>query len=161
MFSLVAMIDIRPHFFTIRTILLYNESMQTITWSHPCYYCHRPIIRGRPTLLFSINDLEEPGLIGVSHSTCCFTKLQYGHFQMCPPDRFFRDQVSFLTYFYSMVFRLPGGEEPGRELRRSLVRILHDYPGSMKKPLPILQRFMSEQNKFGFKWMYEGDLEMD
>jgi len=139
----------------------YNRSMQTITWSHPCYYCHRPITRGRPTLLFAIDSREDPSLIGVSHSTCCFTKLQYGHFQMCPPDRFFKDQVSFLTYFYSVVFSLPGGEELGRELRWSLLRILHEYPASMKKPLHVLQRFVNEHQKYGHKWLYVGDLETD
>jgi hypothetical protein len=133
--------------------------MQIITWSHPCHYCHHPITRGRPTLLFSIND--GAFFIGVSHSTCCATKLKYGHLQMCPPNRFNSDQVSFLTHFFPMVYRLPGGENPNRELRWSLVRLFDEYPASIKNPIQILERFVRDHQKRGFEWLYEGDLEMD
>jgi hypothetical protein len=135
--------------------------MQTITWSYPCYYCHRPITRGKPTLLFSIDELEKSLLIGVSHSTCCAGKLKYGHFQMCPPNRLFNDQVSFLTHFFSMLYILPGAENPNRELRWSLARLLDNYPLSVKKPMQVLQRFIKDHNRWGFKWLYEGDLEID
>jgi hypothetical protein len=130
--------------------ILYNNLMQTktITWNHPCYYCHRPILRGRPTLLFST---DEPLFIGVSHSTCCSTKLKYGHFQTCPPNRLTSDQVSFIGHFYPMLYKLLGGESPNRELRYSLARLLYEYPSSVKKPMPVLQRFFKEHNDWGFK----------
>ncbi len=31
----------------------------------------------------------------------------------------------------------------------------------MRKPLPVLQRFVKEYGKWGFGWKYCGDLEMD
>jgi len=132
--------------------------MDTITWNQPCYYCYRPITRGRPTLLFST---DEPNLIGVSHSTCCATKYRYGHLQTCPPNRLTSDQVSFITHFYPRLYSLPGQDNPDRELRWCLAKLLDRYPASVKKPMTILKRFVREQQRWGFKWLYTGDLEMD
>jgi len=132
--------------------------MQTLTWLHQCYYCQKPIMGGRPTLLFSHN---ESLFIGVSHSMCCFTKMEFSHFQMCPPTRLFCDQVSFLTYYFPMLDNLPGSRDnPKSQLRWSLVRILREYPESMKKPLTTLNASVQEHSKLGYK-LYEGDLEMD
>lgn len=144
--------------FTLHHLSYIIIIMQTITWNCECYYCHRPIKRGRPTLLFST---DEPLFIGISHSTCCATRLKYEHFQMCPPKRLTNDQISFIIHFYPMLYRLPGGENPDRELRWSLIRLLYKFPASVKKPMPVLKRFISEHQKWGFKWLYNGDLEAD
>jgi hypothetical protein len=60
-----------------------------------------------------------------------------------------------------MLYKLPGQDNPNRELRWSLARLLDKYPASAKKPIPILKRFVREQHRRGFKWLYEGDLEAD
>jgi hypothetical protein len=131
--------------------------METLTWNHLCYFCKRPILRGRPTLVLST---QKPDLVGVSHSTCT-TKNCYGYFEMVPPYRLTVEQVSFLVHFYPMFSILPGGIQAKRELRWSLVGLLNSYPSSIKKPMPILKRFIREQRRWGLDWRYKGDLEMD
>ncbi len=132
--------------------------MDNIRWGCECCFCHRPIIRGKPTLIFSTG---EPLLMGISHSTCCATKYQYGCFQTCPPFSVSSEQISFLKHFYPMLHRLPGGSQPNRELRWSLAQLLIKYPSSMRKPRRVLQRFVKERRKWGLEWQYHGDLEMD
>jgi hypothetical protein len=130
--------------------------MDKITWNHVCYYCHRPIQRGRPTLLFSI---EEPKLIGVSHSRCCATSIEHGHFQTCPPFNLSIEQVSFLTHFFPRLYALPGGMEPNRELRYCAANVLHPYPESMLNPIGCVEKVRDEyRNK---PQDYAGDLEAD
>lgn len=132
--------------------------MQKITWKHQCYFCQRPIQRGRPTLIFST---DEPKLFGISHSTCCATKYNYGHFQMCPPDYFSDEQVSFLVQFFYRLYSLPGGLEPNRELRFSLITLLRDYPASLADPMASLRKFLDEYKHQSYQQLYDGDLETD
>lgn len=130
--------------------------MQTITWNHPCYYCHRLITRGRPTLILST---IAPILIGISHSTCCATKYHDGHFQTCPPDNLSSEQVSFLVHFMLALYKLPGGFEPDRVLRCCLVTMLFDAPDALDKPIKYL-RIYQNQNRHEVQ-AYKGDLEAD
>jgi hypothetical protein len=130
--------------------------MQTITWTHLCYFCHKPILRGRPTLILSTNC---PELLGVSHSTCCATKYQYAKYQTCPPDYLSADRVSFWIHFYPLVYRLPGAFEPNRALRYSLVDLLHEAPDALDNPIKYLRKFQI-WNKRDVQ-EYTGDLERD
>ena len=132
--------------------------MQKITWHHECLFCKRSIQRGRPTLIFST---DEPKLFGISHSTCCATKYNYGHFQMCPPDYLSDEQISFLVPFFHRLYSLPGGMKPNRELRFSLITLLRDYPASLVNPMASLQQFLDEYKHQSYQQLYEGDLEAD
>ena len=132
--------------------------MHKITWQYECLFCKRPIQRGRPTIIFS---MDEPKLIGISHSTCCATKYNYGHFQMCPPDYFSDEQVSFLVQFFHRLYSLPGGFQPNRELRLCLITLLQDYPASLANPMASLQEFLDEYKHWSHEWLYDGDLETD
>ena len=60
-----------------------------------------------------------------------------------------------------MLHSLPGGSERNRELRWSLSRILDRYPSVLRKPMPVLQKFIKDHRKWGFEWLYDGDLETD
>ena len=60
-----------------------------------------------------------------------------------------------------MLYSLPGQDNPDRELRWCLAKLLDRYPASAKKPMPILKKFVREQRRWGFKWLYTSDLEMD
>ena len=132
--------------------------MQKITWKHECLFCKRLILRGRPTLIFS---MDEPKLIGLSHSTCCATKYRYGHYQMCPPDYLSEEQISFLVQFFYRLYSLPGGSEPNRELRFCLITFLQNYPASSANPMASLREFLDEYKHWSHKWLYDGDLEAD
>ena len=132
--------------------------MHKITWHHECLFCKRPIQRGRPTLIFS---MDEPELVGISHSTCCATKYNYGHFQMCPPDYLSEEQISFLVHYFYRLYSLPGGMEPNRELRFSLITLLRDYPASLVNPMASLQQFLDEYKRWSHEWLYDGDLKTD
>ena len=144
--------------FPINQPVGYNGVMQKITWKHECLFCKRPILRGRPTLVFST---DEPKLVGLSHSTCCATKYRYGHFQMCPPDYLSDEQISFLVQFYHRLYSLLGGQEPNRELRLSFITFLQDYPASLANPMASLRKFLDEYKHWSHEWLYDGDLEAD
>ena len=130
--------------------------MPTITWNHLCNFCHRPIIRGKPTILFAT---DKPLLLGISHSSCGSTKYKYGHHQMNPPDHLSPEQVAFLIQYFPMLFSLPGGFEPNSDLRRCAANFHWDYPAILANPLKCLHDFL-EQNQ-GEPQTYEGDLEAD
>ena len=131
--------------------------MPTITWNHPCNFCHRPITRGRPAIVFST---ERPELVGLSHSTCCATKFRYCHYQMHPPRHLSSERVAFLVQFYPMLYSLPGGfNVPNSDLRRCVADTLWDYPKSLVNPLETLRKFR-KQNA-GLLQSYHGDLEAD
>jgi len=130
--------------------------MSTITWNQLCNYCHRPIIRGKPTILFAT---DKPLLVGVSHSTCAATKSNTGHHQMNPPDHLSREEVAFLIQFYPMLYGLPGGFQPNVALRQCVANLLYDYPISMANPMQCLSAFKG-RNKEKAR-LYQGDLEMD
>jgi hypothetical protein len=130
--------------------------MPTITWNHLCNFCHRPIIRGKPTILFAT---DKPLLLGISHSTCGATKYKYGHHQLNPPDHLSREQIAFLIQYFPMLYSLPGGFEPNSDLRRCAANFHWDYPAILANPLKCLHDFL-EQNQ-GEPQTYEGDLEAD
>ena len=131
--------------------------MSTITWNQLCNYCHRPIIRGKPTILFAT---DKPLLVGVSHSTCAATKSNTGHHQMNPPDHLSREEVAFLIQFYPMLYSLPGGfNVPNSDLRRCVAYTLWDYPKSLVNPSDTLRKFRKQY--IGLMQPYEGDLEAD
>ena len=130
--------------------------MDTITWNHPCYFCHRPITRGKPTILFAT---DKPLLLGVSHSTCAATKYRLGHHQMNPPDFLSQEDAAFLIQFFPMLFSLPGGVEPNADLRRCVADFHWNYPAIEANPMKCINEFR-EQNKDKLQ-TYEGDLEAD
>ena len=130
--------------------------MQIITWSHPCHICHRPMLRGKPTLILST---VKPDLIGVAHSSCSIIKIGPGCFQTCPPFYLSSEQVSFLVQFYPMLFDLPGGFEPNGILRSCVGSLLYPYPESMIDPLTTLRKERNRGSNKGRE--YNGDLEMD
>ena len=131
--------------------------MPTITWNHPCYFCHRPITRGRPAIVFST---ERPELVGLSHSTCCATKFRYCHYQMNPPRHLSSERVAFLIQFYPMLYSLPGGfNVPNSDLRRCVAYTIWDYPKSLVNPLETLRKFRKQN--VDLMQPYEGDLEVD
>jgi len=80
---------------------------------------------------------------------------------MCPPDYFSEEQVSFLMQFFPMLYSLPGGFDPNRELRFCLITFLQDYPDSMSDPIASLQKFLDEYKHWSNEWLYDGDLEAD
>ena len=90
--------------------------MPTITWNHLCNFCHRPIIGGKPTILFAT---DKPLMFGISHYICGATKFRYIRYQMNPPDSLSREQVAFLIQFFPMLYVLPGGFEPNADCRPS------------------------------------------
>ena len=130
--------------------------MPIITWNHLCNFCHRPIIRGKTTILFTT---DKPLLIGVSHATCSATKYHIGRYQMNPPDFLSWQEVSFLIQFYPMFYSLPGVFNPNAALRESVASFLHYYPSSMINPMKCLYNFL-EPNKDNPQ-TYQGDLEAD
>ena len=132
--------------------------MQTITWKHPCFFCKRPIQRGKPTLTFAT---DRPELLGICHATCGATKYRYGYFQTCPPDFLSEERVSFLVQLYYTLYSLPGGEQPNHELRMCLAEFLHDYPGSITNALASLKKFLDRYKQRSRVWLYHGDLETD
>jgi hypothetical protein len=134
------------------------DAMQKITWKCVCSVCQRPIYRGKPTLLLAT---DRPVMVGICHSTCGYGLRKWGHFQMCPPYHLSNEQVSFLVHFYYRLYSLPGGQEPNRELRWCLVRLLRDYPASLANPGASLRTFLDEHKHGSHQWLYEGDLETD
>jgi hypothetical protein len=130
--------------------------MQTITWAYPCYFCHKPILRGRPTLIFST---DHPEFLGISHSTCCATKNQYGKYKTCPPNNLSKERISFWMHFYPTVYKLPGAFEPNRALQYCLVDLLHEAPDALDNPIKHLRKFQvwNRRDVQG----YGGDLERD
>jgi len=132
--------------------------MPILTWGETCLFCHKPICRGLPKLIFST---EVPQLLGLSHSTCCATKYSIGQYQICPPQYLSSEQVSFLISLFPKLYSLPGGFEPNRELRHALVCLLGSYPESMQDVMGV---FTKENGQYlncfqGNK--YDGDLETD
>ena len=117
--------------------------MAIITWNHLCNFCHRPIIRGKPTILFAT---DKPLLLGLSHSTCAATKYHLGQHQMNPPDYLSRQELAFLIQFFPMLYRLPGRLEPNIALRQCVAGLLWDYPKSMANPMKYINEFR-EENK--------------
>lgn len=109
-------------------------------------------------LIFST---DEPKLVGLSHSTCAWTKYRYGHYQMCPPHYLSNEHISFLMYFYPRLYGLPGGMEPNSDLRRAVAQLLHTYPVSLANPIVCLQQFLDEPHLGPNKSPYQGDLETD
>jgi hypothetical protein len=130
--------------------------MQKMTWKCTCYFCQRPIQRGKPTILFST---DKPEVFGICHATCGSGKYRYGQFQTCPPYRVSNEQVSFLAYFYPLLYSLPGADSPKTGLRRCLADVLWNYPVSLRNPMRYLQKFQSENTYW--PQPYEGDLETD
>jgi hypothetical protein len=130
--------------------------MQTITWGHSCYFCHRPIIRGKPNILIA---KDKPWLLGLSHSICAAAKYHLFRHQMNPPARLSPEQTAFLVQFYPMLYSIPGGFTPTAALRRCLAELLHNYPMSMDDPMKWLHKFR-DSNKDNPK-TYEGDLDAD
>lgn len=132
--------------------------MTKITWGYECAVCHRPINRGKPTILFAT---DAPTLVGISHSTCSHKRQRYASFQMCPPFRLSPEQISFLIHVHVQFYRLPGAEMPNGDLRVCLVRLLNDYPASLANPIEALGECIEEEKRYAHKWQYDGDLEKD
>jgi len=130
--------------------------MPTITWNHLCNFCHHPITRSKPTIIFAA---DKPLMLGISHSTCGATKFRYGRHQMNPPVHLSKEQVAFLIQFFPMLYSLPGGFEPNVDLRRCAADMLDDYPVSLVNPLECLRKFT--KCNVGLLQPYEGDLEAD
>jgi hypothetical protein len=125
--------------------------MQKINWSHQCYYCHLPITRGRPTLILA---KDKPNLLGISHSTCCATKYQVGHYRLCPPDYLSSERLSFWMHFYPLLYRLPSGA-----LRSCLVQLLYEAPDALDNPIKYLRKYQDWNRRELHS--YESDLEND
>ena len=130
--------------------------MPTITWNHLCNFCHRPITRCKPTILFAT---DKPLLIGISHSNCGSTRDKYGRHQMNPPIHLSKEQVAFLIQLYPMMYGFPAGIEANSDLRHCVLDFLRDYPTSMANPMECVNEFR-EENK-DKPQTYEGDLEAD
>ena len=130
--------------------------MPTITWNHLCNFCHHPITRGKPTILFAT---DKPLMLGISHSTCDTTTFRYGRHQMNPPAHLSREQVAFLIQFFPMLFGLPGGFEPNADLRRCVADFHWNYPAIETNPMKCINEFR-EQNKDNPQ-TYQGELEAD
>lgn len=130
--------------------------MPTITWNHLCNFCNRPIIRGKPTILFAT---DKPLLLGISHSTCGATKYRYGHHQINPSDHLSQEQVAFLIQYFPALYSLPGGFESNSDLRRCVADFHWNYPGILADPMKCVYDF-EEQNEDEPR-TYEGDLEAD
>ena len=80
---------------------------------------------------------------------------------MCPPDYLTDEQFSFLMHYFYRFYSLPGGMEPNRELRFSLITLLRDYPASFANPMASLRKFQDEYKHQSYQQSYEGDLEAD
>jgi hypothetical protein len=132
--------------------------MNSITWGHQCYFCHRLIRRGKPTLVCS---LDKPGLMGISHAKCAQDKYSYGNFWTSPPCHLSSEQVSFLVQFFPRLYALPGWDKPKNDLRRCAASMLLDYPGSLNTPTKCLQEFREGNTSTLMLQPYEGDLEAD
>jgi hypothetical protein len=130
--------------------------MPTITWNHLCNFCHRPIPRDKPTILFAT---DKPLLLGISRSTCGATKYKYGHHQMIPPAHLSCEQVSFLIQYFPMLYSLPSGFESNSDLRRCAANFHWDYPDILAYPLKCVHDFQEQNQDEPRK--YEGDLEAD
>ena len=128
--------------------------MPTITWNHLCYFCHRPITDGVPTVLFAS---DKPMFVGVIHDTCYGDKPNFGRYQVKLPNHLSQVQVAFLVQFYPMLFALPSALTPNVALRLWLVDFIHHYP--MSDPMKRLRDYirMNPDKLIG----YEGDLEAD
>ena len=130
--------------------------MPTITWNHLCYFCRRPITRGKPNILIA---KDKPRLLGLSHSICAAAKYELFRHQINPPGRLSPEQTAFLIQFYPMLYGIPGGFTPTAALRRCLAELLHNYPMSMDDPMKWLHKFR-DLNKDNPN-TYEGDLDAD
>ena len=128
--------------------------MQTITWGHSCYFCHRPITGGVPTVLFAIG---KPMFVGVIHDTCYGDKPNFGRYQVKFPSHLSPEQVAFLLQFYPMLFALPNAFTPTVALRLWLVDFIHHYP--MSDPMIRLRDYIRMNPDKLIR--YEGDLEAD
>ena len=132
--------------------------MQKLTWSHPCLFCNRPILRGKPALIFS---LKQPRLVGLSHSTCSATKYRYGRYQISPPQQMSTEQVTFLVNFYPRLYALPGAQQPNSELRFILAHFLDGYPDSLTNAMAHFHQWRADYATWYHGPEYEGDLETD
>jgi len=130
--------------------------MPTITWNHLCNFCHRPITRGKPTILFAT---DKPLMLGISHSTCGAARFRYVRHQMNPPDHLSREQVAFLIQFFPMLYRLPSEFESKADLRQCVAAFHWNYLAILANPMKCINEFR-EQNKDNPQ-TYEGDLEAD
>ena len=130
--------------------------MPLITWNHSCYFCHRQITHGEPTILFAT---DKPLMFGISHSTYGTTTFRYGRHQMNPPAHLSRERVAFLSQFFPMLFGLPGGFEPNADLRQCVAGFHWNYPAIEANPMKCINEFQ-EQNKDNPQ-TYQGDLEAD
>jgi len=130
--------------------------MTTITWNHSCYFCYRPIIGGKPTILFAT---DKPMLLGISHSTCCFTKSSLGRYQIHPPNHLSRECITFLSQFFTMMYSLPGGLEPNAALRFCVSDFHWNYPVILVNPMKCVHDFQKLHKDKA--QTYEGDLEAD
>jgi hypothetical protein len=130
--------------------------MSTITWGHSCYFCHRQITRGKPTILFAT---DKPLLIGISHSTCGVRKTKYGHHQLNPPDHLSPEQIAFLIQYFPLLYRLPGGFELNSDLRRCVADFHWNFPAVLTNPMKCVHDFLEQNQNEPRK--YEGDLEAD
>ena len=130
--------------------------MLTITWNHSCYFCHRSITRGKPTILI-VKD--KPRLLGLSHSICAAAKYHLFRHQMNPPARLSPEQTAFIIQFYPLLYSIPGGFIPTAALRRCLAELFHNYPMPMDDPMKWLYKFR-DLNKNNPN-TYEGDFEAD
>jgi hypothetical protein len=132
--------------------------MVKVTWGQNCIFCQRPITRGKPMLVLSI---EGPKLIGFSHSSCGWTKTRFGLLQTCPPYYLSDENVSFLVQLFPRLYGLPGGMEQNGQLRGTVARMLRDYPESICDPILFIREFISEQHISPYNKPYVGDLETD
>ncbi len=131
--------------------------MPRITWDHKCHYCGKPITSGKPTLLLSRN---EPKLIGIAHSTCCYSRPEHSHYQLIPPCQLTSEQVTFLLHYEVEMYKLPPWSEPGGALREALVDLLFT-PDGLKNPIKIFRKFQKDEYNQEKMRKYPGDLEHD
>jgi len=130
--------------------------MTTITWNNLCYFCHRPITIGMPTVLLAT---DKPIFVGVIHDTCYGDKPNFGRYQVKSPNHLSPQQVAFLVQFYPMLFALPNAFTPNVALRQWLVDFIHHYPLSMVDPMKCLHDY--REMHLNKPLTYEGDLEAD
>ena len=128
--------------------------MSTITWGHFCYFCHRPITDGMPTVLVAT---DKPMFVGVIHDTCYGDKPNFGRYQVKFPNLLSPEQIAFLVQFYPMLFALPNAFAPNVALRLWLVDFIHHYP--MSDPMIRLRDYVRMNPDKLMK--YEGNLEAD
>ena len=128
--------------------------MQTITWGHSCYFCHRPITDGVPTVLVAT---DKPMFVGVIHDTCYGDKPNFGRYQVKYPSLLSPEQIAFLVQFYPMLFALPNAFTPNLALRLWLVDFIHHYP--MTDPMIRLCDYIRMNPDKLIR--YEGNLEAD